>query len=96
MSGRADVYLTARQAEVLWLVYNGEPQKNIAKTLRLSMKSVSWYMDTIYRKIGLHDRVSAVRWGVANGYLPEILRQRTAAYSGKDERDNNQRKHLRT
>ena len=48
--------LSAREAEVLQLLYRGNTQKKIAESLFLSLSSVQTYSKSLYRKLGVHSR----------------------------------------
>jgi len=51
--------LTAREAEVLALIAAGMPNKEIATTLHLSVKTVSRHLSNIFTKIGVSSRSAA-------------------------------------
>lgn len=53
--------LTPREAEVLVLLAEGMATKEIASHLGLSPETVKDYVQAVYRKLEVHDRVSAVR-----------------------------------
>lgn len=53
--------LTPREAEVLVLLAEGMATKAIAAHLGLSPETIKDYVQAIYRKLEVHDRVSAVR-----------------------------------
>lgn len=53
--------LTPREAEVLVLLAEGMATKEIASHLGLSPETVKDYVQAVYRKLDVHDRVSAVR-----------------------------------
>ena len=53
--------LTPREAEVLVLLAEGLATKQIASRLGLSPETVKDYVQAVYRKLDVHDRVSAVR-----------------------------------
>lgn len=48
--------LSAREAEVMQLLYRGNTQKKIAESLFLSLNSVQTYSKSLYRKLGVHSR----------------------------------------
>lgn len=52
--------LTARQQEVLRLVAEGRPTKDIARRLGLSVSTVKAHLAAAYRSLGAHNRVEAV------------------------------------
>jgi DNA-binding CsgD family transcriptional regulator len=49
--------LTAREKEIVRLVYLLGPSKEIAETLLLSEQTVKNHLNTIYRKIGVSNRI---------------------------------------
>ena len=62
--------ITAREAEVLGLLGRGLTNRQIAAELYLSVSTVERHLATVYRKLGLHGRVEAARYAVANGLAP--------------------------
>lgn len=52
--------LTARQQEVLRLVAEGRPTKDIARRLGLSVSTIKAHLAAAYRSLGAHNRVEAV------------------------------------
>lgn len=53
--------LTPREAEVLEMLAEGMATKAIAAHLGLSPETIKDYVQAVYRKLEVHDRVSAVR-----------------------------------
>lgn len=53
--------LTPREGEVLRLLARGMATKEIAAHLGLSPETIKDYVQAVYRKLEVHDRVSAVR-----------------------------------
>lgn len=66
-----DVGLSERESEVLALITQGEPTKDIADTLFLGVNTVKTHIKGIYRKIGVKTRSAAVLWGVDHGFRPD-------------------------
>jgi DNA-binding CsgD family transcriptional regulator len=62
--------ITLRELAVLELMADGLISVAIARRLGISRHTVSRHIESIYRKFGAHDRVSAVRRGQALGCLP--------------------------
>lgn len=58
--------LTARQVEVLRLVAHGQSNKEIARRLFLSVKTVENHVANIYGKINAHGRVEAASYAARN------------------------------
>ena len=50
--------LTAREAEVLWLIAAGKTNQEIARDLVLSIRTVERHISTIYEKLGLQGRAA--------------------------------------
>ena len=57
-SGRLPYDLTAREAEVLWLIAAGKTNQEIAEHLVLSVRTVERHISTIYEKLHLHGRAA--------------------------------------
>jgi two-component system, NarL family, response regulator LiaR len=66
--------LSPREAEIIALITQGLTNQEIADRAFLSINSVKTYIRSAYRKIGVTRRSQAVRWGLENGFAPEILR----------------------
>jgi DNA-binding NarL/FixJ family response regulator len=62
--------LTSRELAVLDLMAGGLIAAAIARQLGISPRTVSKHIESIYRKLGTHDRTSAVLRGQAMGLLP--------------------------
>jgi DNA-binding NarL/FixJ family response regulator len=50
--------LTAREAEVLWLIAAGKTNQDIARELVLSIRTVERHISTVYEKLGLQGRAA--------------------------------------
>ncbi len=61
--------LTEREAQVLKLIVRGFSNKEIARQLDVSVKSVETYKSRGIEKLGLRSRVDIVRYGVACGWF---------------------------
>ena len=61
--------LSPREREVLGLVAKGLANKNIARTLGISERTVKAHLNNVFRQIGVADRTSAALW--AREHLPE-------------------------
>jgi DNA-binding CsgD family transcriptional regulator len=64
------VGLTARELEVLHLVAAGLTSQAAGRRLRISHRTVDKHRESIYRKLGRHDRLSAVQRAQELGILP--------------------------
>ncbi|MFC9032203.1 response regulator [Streptomyces arboris] len=59
--------LTEREREVLGLIADGRSNREIARTLVLSEKTVKTHVSNILMKLDLADRTQAALWAVRNG-----------------------------
>lgn len=69
--GREDVkaLLSEREREVLVLVGRGLANKEIARRLEISEKTVKAHLTSVFRRIGSTDRTQAALWAERNGLL---------------------------
>ena len=63
--------LRGREREVLALVAAGHPNKIIARRLGISEKTVKAHLTSVYRQIGVTDRVQAALWAREHGITSE-------------------------
>jgi DNA-binding NarL/FixJ family response regulator len=61
--------LTAREVQILQLVANGMPNKQIAHRLGISEKTVRNHVSNIYEKLGIYDRAHAVIYAIRKGLI---------------------------
>lgn len=59
--------LTPRELEILHLVLEGKTNKGIASEMDISVKTVEFHLDNIYRKIGVQSRIMAGLWAIQQG-----------------------------
>ena len=59
--------LTPREREVLKLVADGLPNKQIARALGITEKTVKTHMTKVFEAIGVTDRTAAALWAHRNG-----------------------------
>jgi DNA-binding NarL/FixJ family response regulator len=59
--------LSEREREVLTLVAEGLPNKQIARRLEITEKTVKAHLTSIFRAIGVNDRMQAGLWARRNG-----------------------------
>ena len=67
----APVDLTAREREVLSLVVAGLANKQIARRLGISEKTVKGHLTNLFQRIGVADRTQAALWAERTGALRE-------------------------
>ncbi|MGE5459330.1 MAG: response regulator [Solirubrobacterales bacterium] len=65
----AAVELTAREREVLGLVVGGMANKQIARRLGISEKTVKGHLTNLFQRIGVADRTQAALWAERTGAL---------------------------
>ena len=63
------VELTGRELEVLRLVVDGLANKQIARRLGISEKTVKGHLTNLFQRIGVADRTQAALWAERNGVL---------------------------
>jgi NarL family two-component system response regulator LiaR len=63
--------LTSREFEVLLALKNGLTSEEIAQELCLSLSTVKTHLRNIYQKLGVRNRVEAVREGIKRGLISE-------------------------
>ena len=70
-SVRREAYdgISARELEVLKLTASGLANKQVARTLGLSEKTVRNHIANIYEKLGIHDRSQALLYAVRKGLV---------------------------
>jgi DNA-binding NarL/FixJ family response regulator len=61
------VQLTPRESEVLSLVRKGLANKQIARRLGISERTVKAHLTSTFQRIGVPDRTQAALWAERNG-----------------------------
>jgi DNA-binding NarL/FixJ family response regulator len=64
--------ISPREREVLALLLDGMPNKLIARRLDISEKTVKSHLTTIFRRIGVTDRVQAILWVERQGLRDDL------------------------
>jgi DNA-binding NarL/FixJ family response regulator len=64
-----DDELSEREREVLVLLASGLANKQIARRLGISEKTVKAHLTHVFRRIGVSDRTQAALWAERNGFL---------------------------
>jgi two-component system, NarL family, response regulator LiaR len=67
----AGAHLTDREREVLRLLAEGRSNKEIARALVVSERTVKGHVSNILGKLGLQDRTQAALYAVRHGLAPE-------------------------
>jgi DNA-binding NarL/FixJ family response regulator len=66
-AGSSQVQLTSRETEVLTLVRTGLANKQIARRLDISERTVKAHLTSAFARIGVSDRTQAALWAERNG-----------------------------
>ena len=66
-AGSSQVQLTTRESEVLRLVKDGLANKQIARRLDISERTVKAHLTSAFARIGVSDRTQAALWAQRNG-----------------------------
>ena len=70
--------LTPRELEILQLVLAGKTNKEIASGICISVKTVEFHLDNIYKKLGVQTRMMAGIWAIQQGLHVRV--ERMAAF----------------
>ena len=68
-SGQLSQALTSREEEVLQLVAEGAPNKQIAAELGISIKTVDKHRQQLMNKLGIHDIAGLTRYAISSGTI---------------------------
>ena len=63
------VLLTTREAEVLQLIAEGKPNKQIAADLCISIKTVEKHRQQVMNKLNIHDVAGLTRYAISRGII---------------------------
>jgi len=61
--------LTSRETEVLQLIAEGKPNKQIAGELSISIKTVEKHRQHVMDKLDIHDIAGLTRYAIAKGII---------------------------
>jgi len=67
--GKTQPALTPREEEVLQLVAEGAPNKQIASELGISIKTVDKHRQQMMNKLGIHDTAGLTRYAISSGAI---------------------------
>ncbi len=81
---RSLTQLTKRETEILQLIAQGSTNREIAKTLFLSIRTVNTHRTNLMQKLDLHDTARLVRYAIENG-LVKLHTATTAEHSPERE-----------
>jgi DNA-binding NarL/FixJ family response regulator len=73
-TSKKGVTLTSRQMEVLQLVAEGKANKQIARELGISIKTVEKHRQLLMNKLDLHDTAGLTRYAIAKGIIEGRVR----------------------
>ncbi len=78
--------LTPREEEILALIAKGHKNREIAEKLFVSLETVRWHIRSIYSKLGVHDRLNAAMYAMAEqpGRSPVAGRSAREAFAPVD------------
>ena len=62
-------HMTTREREVVQLLAEGKPMKEVANLLKLSTRTVAFHKYGVMRKLGLNSSAELVRLAVAEGLV---------------------------
>lgn len=68
--------LSSRETEVLQLIAEGQPNKQVAAELGVSFKTVDKYRQNLMSKLDIHDIASLTRYAIAEGIIESSGRSR--------------------
>lgn len=61
--------LTKREMKILALITEGKSNSEIAKILIISTHTVKAHIESIYRKLGVHNKVQAAVYAIINNLV---------------------------
>jgi DNA-binding NarL/FixJ family response regulator len=70
---RRNIVLTSREAEVLQLIAEGLPNKQIAGELGISIKTVEKHRQQVMNKLNIHDVAGLTRYAISKGVVERAV-----------------------
>jgi DNA-binding NarL/FixJ family response regulator len=67
------VRLSSREMEVIQLIAEGQPNKQIASELGISIKTVEKHRDHLMKKLNIHDTAGLTRYAISNGIIESTV-----------------------
>lgn len=68
--------LSSREVEVLQLIAEGKPNKQVAAELGVSFKTVDKHRQHLMSKLNIHDTAGLTRYAIAEGIIESTIRMR--------------------
>ncbi len=72
---------TDAESEILFYLSQGHSNKEIARLIGMSPDTVKYRLKSMFRKIGVHKRIDAVRVAAERGLIPENIEPPTRGYA---------------
>jgi DNA-binding NarL/FixJ family response regulator len=66
--------LSSREMEVLQLIAEGRPNKQVASELGVSFKTVDKHRQNLMSKLDIHDVAGLTRYAIAEGIIESTVR----------------------
>jgi DNA-binding NarL/FixJ family response regulator len=66
---KRNIHLTSRESEVLQLIAEGLPNKQIAGELGISIKTVEKHRQQVMNKLAIHDVAGLTRYAMSKGVV---------------------------
>jgi DNA-binding NarL/FixJ family response regulator len=73
-AGRPNNHLSSREVEVLQLIAEGKPNKQVAAELGVSFKTVDKHRQHLMSKLNIHDIAGLTRYAIAEGIIESHVR----------------------
>jgi len=71
-STRVRARLTRRELEILRLVAEGRPNREVAKILWVTDQTIKFHLANTYKKLGVRNRIEASHWAIARGLVRPV------------------------
>ena len=69
---RVRARLTRRELEILRLVAEGRPNREVAKILWVTDQTIKFHLANTYKKLGVRNRIEASHWAIARGLVRPV------------------------
>jgi DNA-binding CsgD family transcriptional regulator len=64
--------LTRRELEILRLVAEGRPNREVAQILWVTDQTIKFHLANTYKKLGVRNRIEASHWAIARGLVRPV------------------------